>query len=41
MMKGNSKAYPLSKDTREKVVEGQVVAKGEEITEVLRIHMIS
>ena len=30
---GNSKAYPLSKDTREKVVEGQVVAKGEEITE--------
>ena len=30
---GNSKAYPLSKDTREKVVEGQIVAKGEEITE--------
>ncbi len=24
---GNSKAYPLSKDTREKVVEGQVVAR--------------
>ena len=30
---GNSKAYPLSKDTRRKVEEGQVVVKGEEITE--------
>ena len=30
---GNSKAYPLSKDTRRKVEEGQVVKKGEEITE--------
>ena len=30
---GNSKAYPVSRDTRVKVQEGQVVAKGEEITE--------
>ena len=30
---GNSKAYPVSRDTRVKVEEGQVVAKGEEITE--------
>ncbi len=30
---GNSKAYPVSRDTRVKVTEGQIVAKGEEITE--------
>ena len=30
---GNSKAYPVSRDTRVKVQEGQVVVKGEEITE--------
>ena len=30
---GNSKAYPVSRDTRVKVQEGQVVEKGEEITE--------
>jgi DNA-directed RNA polymerase subunit beta' len=30
---GNSKAYPVSRDTRVKVQEGQVVATGEEITE--------
>ena len=30
---GNSKAYPVSRDTRVKVQEGQIVAKGEEITE--------
>ena len=30
---GNSKAYPVSRDTRVKVEEGQIVAKGEEITE--------
>ncbi|MCI8426301.1 MAG: DNA-directed RNA polymerase subunit beta' [Lachnospira sp.] len=30
---GNSKAYTVSKDTRVKVKEGQIVAKGEEITE--------
>ncbi len=30
---GNSKAYPVSRDTRVKVQEGQVVQKGEEITE--------
>ena len=30
---GNSKAYPVSRDTRVKVQEGQIVVKGEEITE--------
>ena len=30
---GNSKSYPVSRDTRVKVQEGQVVATGEEITE--------
>ena len=30
---GNSKAYPVSRDTRVKVTEGQIVAMGEEITE--------
>ena len=30
---GNSKAYPVSRDTRVKVQEGQIVEKGEEITE--------
>ena len=30
---GNSKAYPVSRDTRVKVSEGQIVEKGEEITE--------
>jgi len=30
---GNSKAYTVSKDTRVKVREGQIVEKGEEITE--------
>lgn len=30
---GNSKAYPVSRDTRVKVQEGQKVVKGEEITE--------
>ena len=30
---GNSKAYPVSRDTRVKVTEGQIVSKGEEITE--------
>ena len=30
---GNSKAYPVSKDTKVKVVEGQEVELGEEITE--------
>jgi DNA-directed RNA polymerase subunit beta' len=30
---GNSKSYPVSRDTRVKVEEGQVVEKGEEITE--------
>ncbi len=30
---GNSKAYPVSRDTRVKVTEGQIVARGEEITE--------
>ena len=30
---GNSKAYPVSRDTRVKVTEDQIVAKGEEITE--------
>ena len=30
---GNSKAYPVSRDTRVKVTEGQIVANGEEITE--------
>ena len=30
---GNSKAYPVSRDTRVKVQDGQIVAKGEEITE--------
>ena len=30
---GNTKSYPVSRDTRVKVVEGQHVIKGEEITE--------
>ena len=30
---GESKAYPVSRDTRVKVQEGQIVATGEEITE--------